>query len=159
MTWPWPTVCLLRDVHASGGIWRSDCSLILHKHFNRCLLQSRSGKSQIYWIWRDLPVERMNVTFRTQDKFCRQVLNLVKWLTPLFCFPICHDFWLPFCKVPHIVFSLKAHAFYYLGTIRRFSSNDKEVWHWRFHDNRLIYTFADASKFICLNLEFCLSRC
>jgi hypothetical protein len=62
-----------------------------------------------------------------------------------------HNLWSPF-KIPFylvlpIVFSFRAHAFYYLGTIRRFSWNDTKVSHWRFHDNRIMNTSADVSKF------------
>jgi hypothetical protein len=52
---------------------------------------------------------------------------------------------IPFYLVPPIVFSFRAHAFFYLGTIRRFSWNDTTVSHWRFHDNRRMNTYADVS--------------
>jgi hypothetical protein len=62
-----------------------------------------------------------------------------------------HNLWspfkIPFYLVPPIVFSFRAHAFYNLGTIRRFSCNGTEVSHWRFHDNRRMNTSADVSKF------------
>jgi hypothetical protein len=54
---------------------------------------------------------------------------------------------IPFYLVPPIVFSFRAHAFFYLGTIRRFSWNGTTVSHWRFHDNRRMNTFADVFKF------------
>jgi hypothetical protein len=75
-----------------------------------------------------------------------------------------HSLWSPFkisfYIVPPIVVSLRAHAFYYLGTIRRFSWNDTEVSHWRFHDNRRMNTSADVSKskILLFHVEFCLSR-
>jgi hypothetical protein len=73
-------------------------------------------------------------------------------------------FKIPFYLVPTIVFSFRAHAFFSLGTIRRFSLNDTAVSHWRFHDDRRINSSADVSKFkispfLCLNDEFSLSRC
>jgi hypothetical protein len=47
-------------------------------------------------------------------------------------------------------FSFRTKAFFYLGTIRRFSWNGTTVSHWRFHDNRCMNTSADVSKFnIC----------
>jgi hypothetical protein len=50
-----------------------------------------------------------------------------------------------FYLVPPIVFSFSAKAFFYLGTIRRFSRNGTTVSHWRFHDNRRMNTSADFS--------------
>jgi hypothetical protein len=62
-----------------------------------------------------------------------------------------HNLWspfkIPFYLVPPIVFSFRAHAFYYLRTIRRISWNGTYVSHWRFHDNRRMNTSADVSKF------------
>jgi hypothetical protein len=62
-----------------------------------------------------------------------------------------HNLWspfkIPFYLVPPIVFSSRAHAINYLGTIRRFSWNGTEVSRWRFHDNRHMNTSADVSKF------------
>jgi hypothetical protein len=55
--------------------------------------------------------------------------------------------------VPPIVFSFRAKAFYYLGTIRRFSRNGTTVSHWRFHDNRRMNTSADVSKFKILQFH------
>jgi hypothetical protein len=54
---------------------------------------------------------------------------------------------IPFYLVPPIVFSFRAHAFFHLGTICRFSWNGTCVSHWRFHDNRHMHTSADVSKF------------
>jgi hypothetical protein len=56
-------------------------------------------------------------------------------------------FKIPFYLVPPIVFSFSARAFFYLGTICRFSWNGTSVSHWRFHDNRHMNTSADVSKF------------
>jgi hypothetical protein len=56
-------------------------------------------------------------------------------------------FKIPFYLVPPIVFSFRAKAFFYFGTIRRFSWNGTSVSHWRFHDNRRMNTSADVSKF------------
>jgi hypothetical protein len=63
-----------------------------------------------------------------------------------------------FNLVPHIVFSFRAHSFFYLGTIRRFSLNGTTVSHWSFYDNRRMNTSADVSKlevspFSCLYIE------
>jgi hypothetical protein len=61
-----------------------------------------------------------------------------------------HNLWSPFkiqFYLVYFVFSLRAHAFYYLGTIRRFSWNCPEVSHWRFHANRRMNKSADVSKF------------
>jgi hypothetical protein len=76
-----------------------------------------------------------------------------------------HNLWSPF-KIPFylvspIVFLFRAHAFFYLGTICRFSWNGTCVSHWRFHDNRHVNTSVDVSKLyqFMLNVEFCLSRC
>jgi hypothetical protein len=52
-------------------------------------------------------------------------------------------FKIPFYLVPPIVFSLRAYALFYLGTICRFSWNGTFVSHWRFHDNRHMNTSAD----------------
>jgi hypothetical protein len=54
---------------------------------------------------------------------------------------------IPFYLVPSIVFSFRAHAFFYLGIICRFSWNGTYVSHWMFHDNRHMNTSADVSKF------------
>jgi hypothetical protein len=54
-----------------------------------------------------------------------------------------HNLWspskIPFYLVPLIVFSFKSRAFFYSGTICRFSWNDSYVSHWRFHANCHIY--------------------
>jgi hypothetical protein len=53
-------------------------------------------------------------------------------------------------SIPHlntVVFSFRAQAFFYLGTICRFLCNSKCVSHWRFHDNCHMSTSADVSKF------------
>jgi hypothetical protein len=78
-----------------------------------------------------------------------------------------HNLWspfnIPFYLVPPIVFSFRAKALFYLGTVRRFSWNGTTVSHWRFHDNRRMNTSTDVSKFkispFFLNVESCLSRC
>jgi hypothetical protein len=54
---------------------------------------------------------------------------------------------IPFYLVPPIVFSSRAHALFYLGTIRRISWNSTTVSQWKFHDNRRMNTSADVSKF------------
>jgi hypothetical protein len=56
-------------------------------------------------------------------------------------------FKIPFYLVPPIVFSFRAHAFFYLGTIRRFSWNSTTVSHCRFRNNRRMNTSTDVSKF------------
>jgi hypothetical protein len=56
-------------------------------------------------------------------------------------------FKISFHLVPPIVFSFRAHAFFYFGTICRFSWNGTNVSHWRFRDNRHMNTSADVSKF------------
>jgi hypothetical protein len=56
-------------------------------------------------------------------------------------------FKIPFYLVLPIVFSFRAHAFFYLGTICHFSWNGTYVSHWKFHDNRHMNTSADVSKF------------
>jgi hypothetical protein len=62
-----------------------------------------------------------------------------------------HNLWppfkIPFYLVPPIVFSFRALACFYLGTICRFSWNGTYVSHWRFHNNRHMNTSADVSKF------------
>jgi hypothetical protein len=58
-------------------------------------------------------------------------------------------FKIPFYLVPPIVFSLRAHAFFYLGTILRLSWNGTTVSHWRFHDNRRMNTSADVLNSKC----------
>jgi hypothetical protein len=72
-------------------------------------------------------------------------------------------FKIPFFLILPIVFSFKAHAFFYLGTICRFSWNCTYVSHWRFHDNRFMNTSAMFRNLklyqFMLNVEFCLSRC
>jgi hypothetical protein len=69
-----------------------------------------------------------------------------------------HNLWspfkIPFYLVPPIVFSFKAHAFFYLGTICRFSWNGTNVSHWRFHENRHMNTSADVSKFEIVPVHF-----
>jgi hypothetical protein len=45
-------------------------------------------------------------------------------------------FKIPFYLVPPIVFSFRAHAFFYLWTICRFSWNGTYMSHWRFHDKQ-----------------------
>jgi hypothetical protein len=55
-------------------------------------------------------------------------------------------FKIPFYLVPPIVFSFRAKAFFYLGTIPCFSWNGTTVSHWMFHDNRRMKTSADVSK-------------
>jgi hypothetical protein len=50
--WPWPAVCLLRDVHASGEIWRRKIQL---KYF---------GLFYLHWIVpRAAPCERRHALF------------------------------------------------------------------------------------------------
>jgi hypothetical protein len=51
-----------------------------------------------------------------------------------------------FYFVPPIVFSFRAHAFFYLWTICCFSWNGTNVSHWRFHGDRHMNTSADVSK-------------
>jgi hypothetical protein len=58
-------------------------------------------------------------------------------------------FRIPYYLVRPIVFSFRAKAFFYSGTIRRFSWNGTTVSHWRFHDNRRMKTSADV-----LNTKF-----
>jgi hypothetical protein len=60
-------------------------------------------------------------------------------------------FKIPFYLVPPIVFSFRAKAFFYLGTIHRFLWNGTTVSHWRFHDNRRMNTSADVSSMNRLN--------
>jgi hypothetical protein len=72
-------------------------------------------------------------------------------------------FKIQFYLVPPIVFLFRAHTFFYLGTIRRFSWNDTTVSHWRFHDNRRMNTTADVSNFkispfLCLNSGWILLK-
>jgi hypothetical protein len=57
-----------------------------------------------------------------------------------------------------IVFSLRAHAFFILGTIHRFSWswNDTTVSHWRFHDNRRMNTSTD---FLNSKFTICVFEC
>jgi hypothetical protein len=67
---------------------------------------------------------------------------------PLWLHNLRSPFKIPFYLVPPIVFSSRAKAFFYSGTIRRgFAWNGTTVSHWRFHDNRRMNTSADVSKF------------
>jgi hypothetical protein len=60
----------------------------------------------------------------------------------------------PFYLVPPIIFSFRTHAFFYLGTICRFSWNGTYVSHWKFHDNRHMNT-----KFKFFKIPNCTSSC
>jgi hypothetical protein len=75
-----------------------------------------------------------------------------------------HNLWSPFkgpfCLVPLIVFSFRAHALFYLGTKRRLSWNSTNVPQWIIHDNRCMNTSADVLNSKCHRFRlFCLSLC
>jgi hypothetical protein len=50
-------------------------------------------------------------------------------------------------------FSFRAHSFFYLGTIRRFSQNGTDVTHWWFHNYSPINTSVDVLKYQILSLD------
>jgi hypothetical protein len=65
--------------------------------------------------------------------------------------------WNPFYLFPPIVFSFRAHAFFYLGTIRCFSWNDTTISHKRFDDIAVwihlrMFFNSIISPFSCLNV-------
>jgi hypothetical protein len=80
---------------------------------------------------------------------CGLLFKFVFW--HLICDRQASCLWSPFKTsfylVPPIVFSFRAEAYFYLGTICRFSWNGTYVSHWRFHDNRHMNTSAGVSKF------------
>jgi hypothetical protein len=67
---------------------------------------------------------------------------LIIWRTSAEHKSICHK-----CNKLKTMRYCDLHAFFYLGTICRFSWNGGFVSHWRFHDNRNMNTSADVSKF------------
>jgi hypothetical protein len=95
------------------------------------------------WLVPIFFLEKCLMTFR----ICCLILTLSLDVVSAIC--RLHYLWSP-CKIPFylvspIVFSFRAHAIYYLGTIRRFSWNGTKVSNWRFHDNRRMNTSAIIS--------------
>jgi hypothetical protein len=75
----------------------------------------------------------LNLSFDVLSVICR-LQNLL--------FP----FKIPFYLVLPIVFSFRAHTWFYLGTTYRLSWNGTHVSHCRFHDNHNMNTSEDVSK-------------
>jgi hypothetical protein len=69
-----------------------------------------------------------------------------------------HNLWspfkIPFYSVPPIVFSFRAHVFFYLGTIRRLSWYGSKMSHWRFRDNRRMNT--SVQNFTITMIKCCI---
>jgi hypothetical protein len=80
---------------------------------------------------------------------CCLLLNLSFDVLPVICRlqNIRSRFEIPFYLVPPFVFLFRAHAFFNMVNIFRFSRNGTTVPHWRFHVNCFMTTSAVASKF------------